>query len=92
VLPSTTFNFSYQQIDIVLTKNDIRTLINVVIANSTQADLLPRSCVTQGFATSNVTQAMERSYHNQHPIDQFLPLTIEVFGCIYKIVPMPFGA
>jgi hypothetical protein len=24
------------------------------------------------------------SYHNQHPIDQFLPLTIDVFGCLLK--------
>jgi hypothetical protein len=29
-------------------------------------------------------QARERSYHNQHPIDQFFPLAIEVFGCFHK--------
>jgi hypothetical protein len=41
----------------VLTKDGIRTLINIVIANPTQANLLPKSCATQGFVASNVTQA-----------------------------------
>jgi hypothetical protein len=40
----------------------------------------------QGFVASNATQAKERSYHKQHPIDQFLPLAIEVFGCLHKHV------
>jgi hypothetical protein len=47
----------------------------------------------------NVAQTKERSYRNQHIVDQFLFLAIEVFGfyinkliCFYMIVPMPFGA
>jgi hypothetical protein len=40
----------------------------------------------QGFVASNATQAKERSYHKQHPIDQFFPLAIEVFGCLHKHV------
>jgi hypothetical protein len=32
----------------------------------------------------DVVQAKERNYCNQHPIDQFLPLTIEVFDCLHK--------
>jgi len=47
-------------------------------------DLFPRSCTTQGFDVSNAAQAKEKSYHNGHPTDQFCPLTIEVFGCLYK--------
>ncbi len=38
-LPSTTFNSFRWQIDIVLTKNDIRTLTHIVI-DPTQVDLL----------------------------------------------------
>jgi hypothetical protein len=45
---------------------------------------LPRSCTTQRFATSDVTQAKEKNYHNRHPINQFLPLAIEVFGYLHK--------
>ncbi len=83
----------------MFTKDGIRTLINVVIADLTQAILFPQSYGTQGFAAFDVVQIKERSYYNQHPIDQFLPLTIEVFGCLHKhanvfytTMPMPFGA
>jgi hypothetical protein len=68
----------------VFTKDGICTLADVVIANLTQVDLLPQSCATQGFVTSDVVQAKKRNYHNQRPINQFLPLAIEVFGCLHK--------
>jgi hypothetical protein len=45
----------------MLTKDDICTLIDVVIIDPTQANLLPKSCCTQGFVASDVTQAKERS-------------------------------
>jgi hypothetical protein len=43
----------------VLTKDGIRTLIDVVIVDPTPIDLFPQSCTTQGFAASNVSQAKE---------------------------------
>jgi len=55
--PSNMFNSSCWQVDIVLTKNDICTLID-----PTRMDLLFRFCTTQGFATYNVFQIKERSY------------------------------
>ncbi len=70
----------------MLTKDGIHTLINVVIANPTQTDLFPQSCATQGFAIFDAAQTKERSYCNQHSTDQFLPLAIEVFGCLQKHV------
>jgi len=70
----------------VFTKDGICTLANIVIADPMQADLLPQSYATQGFAASNVAQAKERSYCNRHPTDQFFPLAIEVFGCLHKHV------
>ncbi len=33
-------------------------------------------------------RAKKRSYCNQHPINQFLPLIIEVFGCLHKHADM----
>jgi hypothetical protein len=68
----------------VLTKDEIRTLVDIVITNPMLADLPPQSCTTQRFATSNATQAKERNYHDQHPINQFFPLAIEVFKCLHK--------
>jgi hypothetical protein len=84
VLFSTTFNSSCCQINIVLTKDGIHTLVNIIIIDPTQAYLLPQSCTTQRFITFNVTQIKERSYCNQHPTNQFLPLVIEVFGYLHK--------
>ncbi len=49
-------------------------------------DLLPPFCTTQRFTTFDVFQAKKRSYCHRHSIDQFLPLAIEVFGCLHKLV------
>jgi hypothetical protein len=48
---------SHQQVNIVFTKDNIHTLIDIVIADPTQVNLLPQSCTTQGFVTSNATEA-----------------------------------
>ncbi len=68
----------------MFTKDGIRTLVNVVITDPTNVDLLLQSCTTQGILASDMTQAKERSYHDQHHIDQFLLLAIEIFGCLHK--------
>jgi hypothetical protein len=83
-LPSMTFHSSCRRVDIVLTKDGIHTLANVVIVDPTQEDLLRRHCVTQGFVASKTTQAKEKSYYDRHPTGHFLPLTIEVFGILDK--------
>jgi hypothetical protein len=72
----------------VCTKNDIHTLANVVIVDPTQMDLLPQFFTIQGFVVSNAVQTKERSYHNRHPINQFFPIVIEVFGCLHEHVDM----
>ncbi len=68
-LPSTTFNFSRWWVNIVLTKNGIRTLIEIVIADPMQADLLPHFCATQGFVAFDAAQVKEKSYCNRQPIN-----------------------
>jgi hypothetical protein len=83
-LRSTTFNSFHQSVDIVFTKDDICTLANIVIVDPMQANLLPWSFATKGFEASNASQAKERNYCNQHPTYQFLPLAIEILGCLYK--------
>jgi hypothetical protein len=47
----------------VLTKDEIHIVINIVIANPTQANLFPQFCVIQKFAISNTTQAKKKGYH-----------------------------
>ncbi len=49
----------------------------------TQCEWIYFLCNLRIFAF-NVVQTKERNYHNQHLADQFLPLTIEVFGSLHK--------
>jgi hypothetical protein len=43
-LPSIIINSSHQRVNIVLTKDGIHTLIDIVIVDQTRVDLLPQSC------------------------------------------------
>jgi hypothetical protein len=70
----------------MLTKDGIHTLADIVIVDPTWVDLFPWSYATQGFVNFDVTQAKEMSYRNQDPTNQFLPLAIEIFGCLHKHV------
>jgi hypothetical protein len=79
-----TFNSSCWQIDIVFTKERICTLTNIINVNPMQVDLFPWSYGTQIFLAFDAAQAKERSFRNWHPIDQFFPITIEVFGYLHK--------
>ncbi len=62
-LLSIMFNSFCRRINIVLTKNGICTLIDIVIADPMQVDLLPQSCTIQGFTTFDMAQAKEKNYH-----------------------------
>ncbi len=66
----------------MLTKNGICNLADFVIADLTWAYLLPWSYTTQGFVAFDIVKAKERSFRNSHPTNQFLPLVVEVFGCL----------
>jgi hypothetical protein len=68
----------------VFTKDGIHTLVDVVIVDPTQANLIHQSYTTRRFATFEVVQAKKGNYYDRHPIGQFLPLAIEVFGCLNK--------
>ncbi len=70
----------------MLIKDGICTLTNVFITDPTWIDLLPQSCVTQGFVAYDAIQANKRSYYNWHPTNQFLPLALEICGCLHKHV------
>jgi hypothetical protein len=85
-LPLTILNPSHQRIDIMFTKDEICTLVDIIIIDPTHTDPLPWSYTTQGFVAFDAVQVLKKSYHNRHSINQFLPFTIEVFGCLHKQV------
>jgi hypothetical protein len=82
--PSTIVNFTCRRVNIVLTKDDIHTLVDIIIVSLMWAYLLPWFCATQELDAFNVASAKERSYHDWHPINQFFPLAIEVLGYLHK--------
>jgi hypothetical protein len=63
------FNSSCWRVDIVLTKNGIHSLANVVIVDPTRANLFFQSCATEGFISLDVTHVKKKNYCNWHPTD-----------------------
>jgi hypothetical protein len=66
----------------MFTKDDIRTLVDVVIVYLTWVDL--SSCIIQTYAAFNAAQVEEKNYCDWHPTNQFLSLTIEIFRYLHK--------
>ncbi len=87
-VPSTMFNSFCRQFDIMFTKDDICTLVNVAITNPTWMDLLSQFCEILRFVVSNAIKAKEMSYRDRYPTNQFLPLGIEIFAYPHKHVDM----
>jgi len=78
------FILSFRQVNIVLTKDGIHTLIEVVIVNPIRANVFPRSCIIKRFVDFDVTQTKKMSYCDRHPHDQFFFITIEIFEYLHK--------
>ncbi len=69
----------------MLTKDEIHTLVDVVIVDPTQVDLFPQFCNSR-ICCFNVVKAKKKGCHDQHLTNQILPLAIHVFGCLHKHV------
>jgi hypothetical protein len=52
----------------VLTKDGICTIVDVVIVNPMRMDLLPQSCETQKFVALNVVQAKKKVIVTNTPL------------------------
>jgi hypothetical protein len=71
--------------DIVLIADGIHTLADIVIVDPTHADLVSQATFSQGMVVTIVAQANIMSYCNRHPKDDFIPLTIKIFGCLHQL-------
>jgi hypothetical protein len=59
-----------------LSIGDICTLVNVVIAKFTQANLVSQTKLSRGVATTMAAQMKERLYHDFYLMDMFLSLAM----------------
>ncbi len=77
---STTFNLSYRQVDIVLTKDSILTLVEIVIIDPMRVDLLPDLAQLKDFPPLMQLKLGKGVITTNTP----LIIIIKVFGCLYK--------
>jgi glucose-6-phosphate 1-dehydrogenase len=66
-----------RRIDILITRDNFQTLMDVVFANSIRTNMVQRASTTITHATMMATQKKTRSYTKQTPNDDFIPLAIE---------------
>ncbi len=69
--------------DIVITRDDFRTLTKIVIANLIHTSLVQNASMTTMHATKKIVQNKAQSYTERTPRDDFIPLTIETYGCLH---------
>jgi hypothetical protein len=62
------FNSSYQRVNILLTKDGIIILTDVIIVDPMYVDLLSWSCTTQKFVAFDVAQVKKRSTATNGPL------------------------
>jgi hypothetical protein len=68
MFPSTTFHSSHRWVDIVLTKDGIRILIDVVIIDPRWMDLLCWSCGIRKFVAFKVVQTKKKTIVTNTPL------------------------
>jgi hypothetical protein len=61
-------SYAHWRVDIVLAKDDIHTLADVIIVDLTWVDWFPRSCTIQIFAASNAAQAKKGAIATDTPL------------------------
>jgi len=71
------------QVDIVITRNNFRTLADVVIVDSTHPNLVQCASTTTMHVATIVAQNRAWSYIEQVLEDDFIPIAIETYGCLH---------
>jgi len=83
----TTFFSSFSSgVDIVLSVDDIHTLVDVVIVDLTWTNLVWQVVLFRGVAALLVVQVKEGFYCDYYLTNVFFHFVIEVFGCFYQQV------
>jgi len=65
---------------------EVHNYVAPFISHTKQVTRICAKNLISWFVVFDVIQIKQRSYRNYHPTNQFLPLTIEVFGCLHKHV------
>lgn len=78
-------------VDIVIIRNDLKTLVDVAIVDPTYTNLVHHVSTTTTHATIIATQNNARFYIKWMPGNDFIPLSTETYGCpIFILTPFLF--
>jgi hypothetical protein len=69
-------------VDILITIDGFHTLMDIVIANLIRTNMVQQASMMTTHATMMVVQENTWSYAEQSPSDDFIPFTIEIYGCL----------
>jgi len=70
--------------DIFITRNNFRTLIDIIIVDLIHTNMMQWVLVTTTHAMMMAIQEKTQSYAKQALGDDFIPLAIETYGCLYS--------
>jgi hypothetical protein len=73
----------WHQMDILITKDNLWTLMDIVIAYSTHINMKQRTSTTTTHVVMMTTQEKTQSYIERIPSNDFIPLAMETYGCLY---------
>jgi hypothetical protein len=69
--------------DILITKNNFQTLMNVIIVDLTHTDMVQRTSIMTTHVMMLVVQDKNTTYVKRALGDDFIPLAIEMYGCFH---------
>ncbi len=82
--PSTFYPIIFAPLNhIVLLVDNVYTLVDVVIVNPIRIDLVLEVVFSHGVVTIVVVEVKDDFYCNRFPMDMFVLLVVEVFGCLH---------
>jgi hypothetical protein len=70
--------------DILITKNGFQTLMDVIITNPIYIDMVQQTLTTTIHVVMMVAQENTRSYVERALGNDFIPLSIETYGCLHS--------
>ncbi len=74
---------TWQQVDILIFRNDFQTLMDVIIANQIHIDMVQQTSTTTAHVAMMVVQEKTWSYAEQTLRNDFNPLAIEMYECYH---------
>jgi hypothetical protein len=71
-------------VDILITKNGFQTLMDIIVVDSTCINMMQQVSTMTTHVMMMVVQEKTRSYVEQTQGNDFIPFSIETYGCLHS--------